>query len=65
MSVPGVGPIVALAFMAVIEGINRFRRMRSVGAYLGLTTRDGERASDHGQETIGGSLPGHSLIAAS
>src|SRR5215813_10504054 len=35
----GIGPIVALAFMAAIEDINRFRRMRSVGAYLGLTTR--------------------------
>jgi Transposase IS116/IS110/IS902 family len=46
MSVPGVGPIVALPFMAAIEDINRFRRMRSVGAYLGLTTRryqSGER----------------------
>jgi transposase len=39
MSVPRVGPIVALAFMAAIEDINRFRRMRSVGAYLGPTTR--------------------------
>jgi transposase len=39
MSVPGVGPIVALAVMAAMEDINRFRRMRSVGAYLGLTTR--------------------------
>ena len=39
MSVPGVGPIVALAFIAAIEDINRFRRMRSVGTYLGLTTR--------------------------
>jgi transposase len=39
MSVPAVGPIVALAFMAAIEDINRFRRMRRVGAYLGLTTR--------------------------
>src|SRR5262249_2097637 len=38
MSVPGVGPIVALAFISAIEDINRFRRMRSVGAYLGLTT---------------------------
>jgi transposase len=37
MSVPGAGPIVTLAFMAAIEDINRFRRMRSVGAYLGLT----------------------------
>jgi hypothetical protein len=25
--------------MAAIEDINRFRQMRSVGAYLGLTTR--------------------------
>lgn len=39
MSVPGVGPIVALAFVAAIEDISRFTRMRSVGAYLGLTTR--------------------------
>ena len=39
MSVPGVGPIVALAFMAVIEDVGRFMRMRDIGAYLGLTPK--------------------------
>lgn len=39
MSVPGVGPIVALAFMAAIEDVGRFRRMRDIGAYLGLTPK--------------------------
>jgi transposase len=39
MSMPGVGPIVALAFMAAIEDVGRFRRMRDIGAYLGLTPK--------------------------
>jgi hypothetical protein len=37
MSVPGVGPVTALAFQAAIEDPDRFRRSRDVGAYLGLT----------------------------
>lgn len=46
MSVPGVGPVTALAFQAAIETPDRFRRSRDVGAYLGLTPRryqSGER----------------------
>ena len=39
MTVPGVGPINALAFCAAIDEPARFRRSRSVGAYLGLTPR--------------------------
>jgi transposase len=39
MSVPGVGPIVALAFMAAIEDVGRFARMRDIGVYLGLTPK--------------------------
>jgi transposase len=39
MSVPGVGPITALAFIAAIENVERFRRTRDIGAYLGLTER--------------------------
>jgi transposase len=39
MSVPGVGPITALAFMATIDDVRRFSRMRDIGAYLGLTPR--------------------------
>jgi len=39
MTTPGVGPITALAYRATIDDPTRFRRSRSVGAYLGLTTR--------------------------
>ena len=39
MTVPGVGPITALAFMAVIDDPKRFAKSASVGAYLGLTPR--------------------------
>jgi transposase len=39
MSVPGVGPLTALAFMTAIDDPHRFRRSASVGAYLGLTPR--------------------------
>jgi transposase len=39
MTVPGVGPITALAFKATIDDPTRFARSRSVGAYIGLTSR--------------------------
>jgi transposase len=39
MTVPGIGPITALAFQAAIDEPTRFRRSRSVGAYFGLTPR--------------------------
>jgi len=39
MTIPSVGPITALCFRATIDNPTRFRRSRSVGAYLGLTTR--------------------------
>ena len=39
MTVPGVGPITALCFKATIDDPTRFRRSRSVGAYIGLTSR--------------------------
>jgi transposase len=39
MTAPGVGPITALCFKATIDDPTRFRRSRSVGAYVGLTTR--------------------------
>ncbi len=39
MTVPGVGPITALAFQAAIDEPVRFKRSRSVGAYFGLTPR--------------------------
>jgi transposase len=39
MSIPAVGVIVALAYVAVIDTPERFRHSSSVGAYLGLTPR--------------------------
>jgi transposase len=39
MTVPGVGPMTALAFVTAIDDPARFRRSSSVGAYLGLTPR--------------------------
>jgi transposase len=46
MSVPGVGPITALAFKASVEDPGRFARSADVGAYAGLVPRrnqSGER----------------------
>lgn len=39
MTVPGIGPVTALAFLATIDDPTRFSRSRNVGAYLGLTPR--------------------------
>ena len=39
MTVPGVGPLNALAYMGTIDDPTRFRRSADVGAYLGLTPR--------------------------
>ncbi len=39
MTVPGIGPITALAFYGAVDDPSRFRRSRSMGAYVGLTPR--------------------------
>lgn len=39
MTVPGVGPVTALAFVATIGDPKRFGNSRTVGAYVGLTSR--------------------------
>ena len=39
ITMPGIGPVTALTFRATIDDPCRFRRSRSVGAYLGLTPR--------------------------
>jgi transposase len=39
MSIPGVGTVTATSFTTAIEDPNNFRKSRSVGAWLGLTTR--------------------------
>jgi transposase len=39
MTIPGVGPVTALAFKTTIDRPERFRRSADVGAHLGLTPR--------------------------
>jgi transposase len=60
MSVPGIGPVTALAYAATIDDPTRFAKSRAVGAYLGLTARrfqSGEmdysgRISKHGDAML-------------
>lgn len=39
MSVPGVGKLTAISFMALVDDPIRFSRNRDAGAYLGLTPK--------------------------
>jgi transposase len=39
MSVPGVGVVTATSFVTAIEDPENFKKSRTVGAWLGLTTR--------------------------
>jgi transposase len=39
MTVPGVGPVTALAFKSTVDDPGRFKSASDVGAYLGLTPR--------------------------
>ncbi|KKM71675.1 hypothetical protein LCGC14_1428240 [marine sediment metagenome] len=39
MTIPGVGAVSAVTFVATIDTPDRFKRSRSVGAYIGLTSR--------------------------
>jgi transposase len=39
MTIPGVGPITALTFIAAVDDPKRFSSSRDVGAYFGLTPR--------------------------
>jgi transposase len=39
MTVPGVGPLVAVTFTSAVDDPTRFRRSRAVGAHFGLTPK--------------------------
>jgi len=39
MTIPGVGVVTSVAFTAAVDDPKRFKKSRSVGAYLGLTSR--------------------------
>jgi transposase len=64
MTAPGIGAVTALAYASTIGDAGRFAKSRSVGAYLGLTSRrhqSGEmdysgRISKHGDAMLRGLL---------
>src|SRR5271170_7937722 len=39
MSIPGVGPLTAVAFVTTVEDPGKFRKSRNVGAFFGLTPK--------------------------
>jgi transposase len=39
MTIPGIGPVTSLSFVALVDDAARFRRVGDVGAFLGLTPR--------------------------
>lgn len=45
MTVPGVGPLTALAFVAAIDDVSRFKSSHEVEAYLGLTPGESSSSS--------------------
>ena len=51
MSMPGVGPITALRFMAAVDDISRFGSAQALTSYLGLTA--GERSSGQTRRRTG------------
>jgi transposase len=51
MTVPGVGPVTAVRFVAALDGHSRFTNAHAVESYLGLTP--GERSSSDKQRRTG------------
>jgi transposase len=67
MTVPGVGPMTALAFVTAIDDPERFAKSSSVGAYLGLTPRRHQSGAAEWSGRIskhGDALARHMLYAA-
>ncbi len=67
MSVPSIGPITALAFIAAIEDPHRFGRTRDIGVYLGLTEKRYQSADTDiglGISKQGGGMARHYLYEA-
>lgn len=67
MSVPGVGPVTALRFLAVVDDVTRFPTAHALQSYLGLVP--GERSSGTRQHRTGITKAGsaslrHTLVQA-
>jgi transposase len=60
MTVPGIGPIGALSFVATIDNVSRFANAHRVAAYLGLTP--GEHSSSESVHRLGITKAGPSMM---
>jgi len=58
-SVPGVGPITALAYVLTLEEPQRFARSRDVGPYLGLTPKQRQSGASQPHLRISKAGNGH------
>lgn len=59
MTIPGIGPLTAAAFVTAVDDPSKFAKSRNVGAYLGLTPRryqSGERDHSGGISRCGDRL---------
>ena len=52
MTMPGVGPVTAMAFVTAVDDPSRFRRARDIGAWAGLTPR----RSQSGERDVSGGI---------
>jgi transposase len=67
MTIPGVGPIVSLAYKATIDDPSRFKSSKAVGAHIGLTPRvyqSGELDRSGNISKCGDKLLRHALYEA-
>ncbi len=67
MTVPGVGPVVALSFVTAVDTPERFRKAEDVGAYFGLTPKkyqSGEIDYDGRISRLGNAMTRQHLVQA-
>ena len=58
MTAPGVGPITALTYRAVLDDVGRFADARGVSAFLGLVPREASSGTRHRKGSITKAGPG-------
>jgi len=60
MTIPGVGPVTALTFIAAVDRVNRFERTHHLQSYLGLTP--GENSSSERERRTGITKAGSTAV---
>lgn len=58
MTVPGVGPVTALSFRALVDRVDRFRHAGQVSAYVGVVPREASSGERHRKGSITKAGPG-------